>query len=377
MTAKQQAEKEKTLQKFRDLCRLQHKAWSTEKGYGRWIALYIDWLAEHGRDLTTSEARMQAFLTAQTHRGVSRATQKGAFDALLFLYEQVRREKLQDIRALRPKQLKRLRQPLPRKVTLELLSRAKDHAGYPTKMILHLLYACGLRVTEPLKLRVKDIDVENSRILIIGAKGGKDRLLRVPCWLMAELLKQLKRARAIFEADQVSGVPIEMEGLLAAKYKRAPFSWQWAWVFPGHRPCIHPRTKQLVRYRMHECFVQRTMQVVARAMGLESWATPHVLRHCCASHMFDAGANPRDVQEFLGHSHLDTTMVYVQPQSHRLVSPLETPPALTMEAETFEQRRIGGAVPAGSIAGSEDGYAGSFASATKEWLSDWRKEGGR
>lgn len=101
------------------------------------------------------------------------------------------------------------------------------------------------------------------------------------------------------------------------------FPGQWAWVFPSLRPCRHPRTGEIVRYRMHEANVQRAVKAAAGELGLESWATPHVLRHCFATHVMDAGANVRDLQEHLGHSNLETTMVYVRPVAERVMSPLE------------------------------------------------------
>lgn len=322
MSPNQQRQKDEALRKCSDLCRLQHKSLQTERPYLYWIGLYIDWLAEHGRDLADSRSRMEAYLTAQAHRGVSRSTQSQAFNALLFFYEQVRGEKLGDIRALRPKQQKRGRRALPKPVTLELLSKIKNRSGYPTHLICRLLYGCGLRVSEPLNLRIKDVDVEHSRLFIVGAKGGKDLSMEVPCSLMVELQAQMKVARAVWEADKANKLPVEVPGLLSKKYPNAPFSWQWAWVFPSHQPCRHPRTGETVRYRMHEANVQRAMQEVAREMNLESWATPHVLRHCFSTHVLEAGANIRDVQEHLGHSQLETTMVYVRPQSDRVISPL-------------------------------------------------------
>jgi site-specific recombinase XerD len=115
---------------------------------------------------------------------------------------------------------------------------------------------------------------------------------------------------------------VEVPGLLAKKYPKAPHSWQWAWLFPSQSPCRHPRTGETVRYRMHEANVQRAVKAAATELNLESWATPHVLRHCFATHVIEAGANVRDVQEHLGHSQLETTMCYVRPQSDRVLSPL-------------------------------------------------------
>lgn len=317
--------KQATLNKARDLMRLRHLALSTERTYLLWMSSYIDWLSKHGRQMPDSRSRVEGFLTMLAHRSVSASTQNQAFNALLFLYEQVRGEKLPEIRALRAKRPRTHRTALPKADTLALLAKVPDVAGYPTRLVARMLYGCGLRVSEPLNLRIKDVDVAHSRLIIRGAKGGKDRVVEVPCALMLEIKAQMARARVVWQADQLRKLPVEVPGQLAAKYRAAPFAWQWAWVFPAHQPCLHPRTCERVRYRMHEANVQRAVKLAARALGLESLATPHVLRHCYATHVLDAGANVRDVQEALGHSSLETTMVYVHPSPGRIRSPLECP----------------------------------------------------
>lgn len=320
MTPTQLHQKHQILRRAADLLRLQRKALTTERTYLHWIGSYIDFLAQHGLELPDSKARMEAFLTRLAHRGCSASTQNQAFNALLYLYEQVRGEKLNDIRALRAKRPRTHRTALSREVTLRLLDGVQDEAGYPTRLIARLLYGCGLRVSEPLNLRVKDVDVAGSKLIIRGAKGGKDRVVAMPCSLAAEVATQMKHARSVWERDQSAGLPVEVPGELARKYPKAPHAWQWAWVFPSRTPCRHPRTGQVVRYRMHEANVQRAVKKAARALGLDSLATPHVLRHCYATHQLDRGCNIRDLQEALGHSHVETTMGYTCASPQRLTA---------------------------------------------------------
>lgn len=302
--------------------RLQHKAIRTEETYTYWIGLYIDFLIQYGNGLADSKSRFEAFLTRLANRGVSASTQNQAFNAILFLYEQVRKEKLGDIKALRAHRPTQHRTALSRSDTLKLLEHVKDRSGYSTRLVVRLLYGCGLRVSEPLTLRIKDVDVAGSKLFIRGAKGGKDRVVGVPCGLMSELVLQMEKARSQWQIDVSNGLPVEIPGELAKKYKGAPFSWQWAWVFPSHCACKHPRTGELVKYRMHEANVQRAVKLAAKEVGLEFLASPHILRHCFATHVLDQGANIRDLQAALGHAHLDTTMCYVHAHSERIISPL-------------------------------------------------------
>lgn len=314
--------KSETMAKMTDALRLQRKALSTERCYLHHAGSYIEWLKKHGRQFNTSKARIEGYLTAMANRRVSASTQNQAFNALVYLYETVLGEKIDGIKALRAKTPKHHRTALPRETTLELLRRIKNRAGYPTNLVARMLYGCGLRVSEPLNLRIKDVDVQSSRLVIRGAKGGSDRTVTIPCSLMPEIETQIKAARATWEHDQRAGLPVEIPGQLIRKYPRAGMSWQWAWLFPSHQPCNHPRTGERVRYRMHEANVQRATKDAARSMDLDSMATPHILRHCWATHVIDAGASIKDVQESLGHKSLETTMIYVRPDQSRIPSVL-------------------------------------------------------
>lgn len=316
--SKQASKKAAILAQCVDRMRIQRKALATERTYCHWIGSYIDWLIQHGNALPDSRARIEAYLTALAHRGVSASTQNQAFNAIRYLYEEVRREKVEGIDALRATRPVRRRTALPRAVTLDLLGRVPDVAGYPTRLVARLLYGCGLRVSEPLNLRIKDIDAAGSRLTVREAKGNKDRVVCVPCSLMPEIIAQIDRARVVWQADRLRRLPVEVPGELARKYRNAPHSWQWFFLFPAHQPCDHPRTGERVRYRMHEANVQRAVKHAADALGLGSIATPHILRHCWATHVMEAGASVRDIQQAMGHKSLETTMGYLNPDAARI-----------------------------------------------------------
>lgn len=329
MTPNQQKHRSETLKMCRDKMIVRHLSLNTERSYLGHIGSYIDWLLKHGSDLPDSRGRVEAFLTSMAHRGCSASTQNQAFNALLFLYTQVRQEQLPNIQALRAKASQHRRTALTREQTLALLAGVEDQAGYPTRLVSLLLYGCGLRVSEPLNLRIKDIETSAWRLTLRGCKGGKDRTVIVPQCLRSSLATQIVHARARWKRDRETNLPVEVPGLLAQKYKNAPHSWQWFWLFPSHTACTHPRTGETVRWRMHEANVQRAVKKSAQRLGLDGLATPHVLRHCCATHILDAGGNVRDVQELLGHANLNTTMLYVHGDGERVRSPLDTlpPPA--------------------------------------------------
>jgi integrase len=177
-------------------------------------------------------------------------------------------------------------------------------------------------VSEACNLRIKDVDFENSRLVIREAKRNKDRVVGLPCAVAVELQEQVKIARRFWEIDRVKGVPVAIPGLLSKKYQRAPEAWGWFWVFPAHRYCDHPRTGERVRYRIHEAAVQKAVRESARRLELDGVVTPHNFRHAYATHLLDRGVNIKALAEAMGHSNIETTSGYVHTSALSVPSPL-------------------------------------------------------
>jgi hypothetical protein len=85
-------------------------------------------------------------------------------------------------------------------------------------LIVRLLYGCGLRVCEPLNLRIKDVKLQERTLFILGAKGGKDRVVGIPPSVVPELAQQMKRAQAIWLQDKQNRIPVDLPFQLASKY---------------------------------------------------------------------------------------------------------------------------------------------------------------
>lgn len=179
-----------------------HYSYRTEQQYVHWIKRFIYFSGKrHPRDLGAPE--VTAFLNhLAQERDVAAATQNQALSALLFLYREV------------------LGQPLP---WLDSLERAKRPARLPTVLTqgevqrillqLHgtrwvmasLLYGAGLRLTECLQLRVKDVDFEYRQLTVRDGKGAKDRVTMLPTAAVEPLKRQLEHARELHERDLASG----------------------------------------------------------------------------------------------------------------------------------------------------------------------------
>lgn len=301
--------------------RRQHKALATEDAYCGWLRRYFRFITKLPRDWPR-ERKAEAFLTDLAQVGnVSASTQNSAFHAIIYFYKDVIGEPLQKVDSLRATRPSQLRHAPSVQDTAELLRTVRDIGGYPTRLVVRLLYGCGLRVSEPLNLRVKDLVFEESKVFILGAKGRKDRVVALPCSVVEDLREQLVYARTIWQRDRLARVPLEMPHQLAAKYPEYQFAWPWAWVFPSHQPCRHPRTGQIVRYRMHEANVQRAVKEARRKLGIA--VTPHELRHAYATHSLNRGVNIKALSEAMGHAQIETTSGYCHAEALSVPSPLE------------------------------------------------------
>lgn len=302
--------------------RLQHKAWKTERSYLGWIRRYMVWLKSK-RPSGNSAEKMGAFLThiAQVEE-VAASTQNQAFNAILYMYRTLGVE-LGEVKSLRAKPGQFQRHAPSMGDIKSVRDVLRDANGYPVRLLFDLLYGCGLRVSEPLGLRVKDVRIDRRELIIRQAKGGKDRVVKIPHSLYTRLQLQIQAARLIFERDASDALPIQIPGALGRRSKSLCRQWGWMFVFPGHVPVEHPRTRGLVRYSLHPGNIQREVNRACKVAYLDVPFTPHHLRHSYATHSLDSGANVHDVSECLGHACLKTTKLYLHPQTDRVKSPLE------------------------------------------------------
>jgi len=292
----------------REKIRTRHLAFRTEEAYLHWIRRYIAFhQRRHPRDLGPAE--LEAFLShLAVDRKVSASTQNQALQALLFMYRQVLGVDLPWLenvtRATKPK---RLPVVLSRPDVRSLLAQL-DGAPW---LVANLLYGGGLRLTEALQLRVKDVLLDRGELIVRDAKGGKDRVTVLPETLVTPLRGHLQRLRDWWEEQRRRGRPgVMVPFALGRKYPHACAQWGWQYLFPAQGLCTDPQSGRLVRRHLHEKVVQRAVKLAVRKAGLTQPASCHTLRHCFATHLLEAGYDIRTVQELLGHSDLKTTMIY-------------------------------------------------------------------
>jgi integron integrase len=296
------------LDQVRERVRYLHYSLRTEQAYVHWIRAFVRY---HGlrHPKTMGGPEVEAFLSwLSSDRGVSVSTHRQALSALLFLYQQVFGQQLPWMQAIgRPQRKPRVPEVMSVAEVRAVLVLLDGTHG----VLARLLYGTGLRITEALQLRVKDVDFERQTIVVRAGKGGKDRVVMLPASLAPALHTQIRRARALWEADARAGRGgVQMPDALERKYPRAGDSWGWFWVFPQAEHSVCPRTGVRRRHHLFDQTFQRDFKRAVRSAGIVRPATPHTMRHSFATHLLQSGTDIRTVQELLGHSDVSTTMIY-------------------------------------------------------------------
>jgi integron integrase len=304
----QGAKPARLLDRVRDAIRRRNYSYRTEEAYVQWIRRFIYFSGRRHPNEVGAEG-VTAFLShLARERDVAAATQNQALSALLFLYREVLGQPLPWL-----DELERAKRParLPAVLTRDEVQRVLAAMRGTPRLMASLLYGSGLRLTECLRLRVKDVDFGYLQIIVRDGKGAKDRVTMLPASLVEPLKQQLLVARAMHEADTAAGYgEVELPDALARKYPRAPYEWAWKFVFPSARLSTDPRTGVIRRHHVYENYVTRALKQAVRAAQVSKHVSCHTLRHSFATHLLEAGYDIRTVQELLGHADVSTTMIY-------------------------------------------------------------------
>jgi integron integrase len=281
---------------MREACSVRHYSRRTFQAYWHWSKRFILWSGKrHPKDM--GQAEVSAFLTWLATEGkVSASTQRQALHGIRWVDGIVR-----------AKQPQRLPTVLTVQEVAAVLATTRGTPG----LFLRLLYGTGLRLMEGLRLRVKDIDFAQRLVLVRGGKGDKDRVTVLPAGLVQPLQTLLEERRRWHQVDLCTGrASVDLPNALARKYPTAASEWAWQYVFATADYHVNPDTGERRRHHIFDWTIQRAMKEAVHAAGVCKPATPHTLRHCFATHLLQSGTDIRKIQELLGHSSVETTMIY-------------------------------------------------------------------
>jgi len=286
--------------------------WRTEQTYRMWANRFARWLAGRrpgGSVMNAEEGDIRDFLSdLATRQRVAVATQRQALNALVFLLREALGRMLADFGDFeRARKLKRVPSVLSVEECLRLLKALEG----TTLLMAKLMYGSGVRLTELLRLRVQDVDIEREQLIVRAGKGGKDRVTVVPGVLKLELEAHRERLRRLHEEDRQADVPgVWLPEGLERKWPQAGKAWEWQWFFPSRQQMLDPRSGLRRRHHVLDATFQHAIRQAARRARLDKRVTPHVLRHSFATHLLEGGADIRTVQDLLGHKDVATTQIY-------------------------------------------------------------------
>jgi len=296
------------LEQVRLACLRRHYSPRTAEAYVYWVRDYVLFQGKrHPRDL--GEKDLERYLNhLVTARRVSASTQSQALNALVFLYREVLELDLGWMEKL--ERAKRNR-PLPVVLTVEEVRKVLGGMQGISKLMASLIYGTGLRVMECVSLRVLDVDFGLKRIVVRSGKGGKDRVTLLPENLIQPLQQHLLKRNQEHQNARLRGRGfVPLPHALARKYPNAASSFKWQYVFPSSIEQRDPATSRMVRWHMSPSTLQRAFREAVIKAKIHKHATVHTLRHCFATHLLQGGCDIRTIQTLMGHSSLETTMIY-------------------------------------------------------------------
>ncbi len=279
----------------------------TQRNYRITLVEFSEWHREE-RKAVPDWAKLQrddfrAYLRFLGRKNLGRAGTQLRFSALRTFYKFLVRHGVLEVTPIRNISMPKLAKRLPKYLTIQQMKdlldaplkvlktpTEKKRAGRPVSVvaayrdvaILETIYSCGLRISELVGLRVEDIDFREESVRVRG-KGKKERM-----------------------------VPIGQTALRAIEAY-----WGLLLERPtGASPVFLSETKE--RSPVNGIVMARRLKTYLALAGLDPAITPHKLRHSYATHLLDAGADLRSVQELLGHAHLETTQVYTHVTTDRL-----------------------------------------------------------
>ena len=321
---------QESLDDLKEWMRIKHYAYKTEQSYLNWCKRFFAYsreckgVNEAGCVFVSPELIKDFLAQLASRRKAAKSTQNQAFSALLFLCRHVLHVELNDME-------KNLRSKIGKKLPVVLspteVKKLFSHMSGTNSLILRFIYSSGLRLSECARLRVKDLDFDQDLVFVRSGKGDKDRPTILAGQIQPELKSHLEDVKRLHEKDLADGFgEVYIPGALGRKYPAACREWGWQYVFPSARLSVDPRSKKTRRHHVSDGAIQKAMKKAVRDADIVKPASVHTLRHSFATHLLLNGVDLRQIQDYLGHKSVETTMIYthvVKNMRNPAISPLD------------------------------------------------------
>ena len=278
------------IQQFADYLRVERGlAVNTVKSYSRDLAGFTDFLEDSHLDSVLEATRLNIteYLAHLRRRGLASSTVDRKTDSLRSFYRFLTAERYTEDDPTRLIESARSWSKLPGVLSVEEMQSLLEQPntskplGLRNMVVLEIMYATGLRVSELTGLRITDLNPEIGYLRCLG-KGNKERVVPIGSKALAAVKEYLDSGRPLLNPE-------------------------------GDYLLVNNRGKKLTRDG-----VLRIIKKLAKSAGIQKNVSPHTLRHCFATHLLERGADLRSLQEMLGHADIATTQIYTHVNSKRL-----------------------------------------------------------
>lgn len=256
----------------------------THAGYLRAVRKLADY-CQTAPDKITEDQLRRFFLHMKNELNYAYGTLRVAFSGIKFFYTRTCKRDWRTLQQMKLQHIKSLPEVITRKQVLQIVAAAKTQ-----RMAVYFwtVYSLGLRMQEGLNLQVGDIDAERGLVHIHRGKGAKDRYIPLPTATL-ELLRQYwvthRHKRFLFPADG------REHGL--------------------NKRVLRKNGSSTATTPMSPTAVQGAIKKITRHIDFGKKVSLHTLRHSYATHLLEAGVSLKAIQKYLGHSSLQTTMIYL------------------------------------------------------------------
>ncbi len=298
----------KLLDQLREFIRLDGKSYATECTYIHWIRQFIlhnD--KKHPKDMGNAE--IVSYLShLAVRRNASPNTQKTALNAVMFLYNRFLKQPIENLDFRYAKKSVRT----PTVFTHDEALMVINNVRMPYKLMAQLMYGSGLRVSEALRLRVKDVDFNMGYIVVRDGKGAKDRTTLLPKILITELKQQVVVVEKLLALDKAQGIgSVYLPHLLEKKYSTVGYSLAWQFLFPSEGVSKDPRENVLRRHHIYSATLQSHIKQAINKSCIHKQASCHTFRHSFATRLLQAKYDLKQIQTLMGHTDIRTTEIYL------------------------------------------------------------------